>query len=143
MANASVTETIKQYSRSKGIPSVIVADFAFVADDTNAEIPATAFSATLMNLIMGYFLFAMITTPDGVTPPTNGYNITLIGGDTGADLLGGVGAGRSDTNTEQVLPKIATVEVKRLIDETPTLTFAGNSVNSAEGNVRFLFLKDV
>lgn len=137
----TVTETIEQYSRKSGVADTIVANFAVVADDSDGSVPATAFSSTLMGLVKGYFLFAMITVP-GTPQPTADYDITLVGGTTSLDLLGGVGIDRAADTAEQVLPKIGTTEVKRLIDETPTLTIENNSVNEAEITVRLIFLRN-
>lgn len=100
-------------------------EFSVVADAADGSIPATALPA-----IEGRLL-ALHTNP-GATAPTANYDITLVDGD-GLDRLQGVGANRHTTNSEQAAIVYATTSVHPpvSIEETLTLTFANNIVNSA------------
>ena len=142
MANSSVTIATKEWQREKGHAHVVTVEINFVADDTDGSVPATAFSEAVMQKIRGLFLETMIVVPDGVTPPQNLFDITLIGGDTGLDLLGGAGVDIAVAAPSQALPLIGTDVVKRFISETPTFTVAGNNVNSAECYIQLIFTRN-
>lgn len=109
-------------------------NFSCVADGADGSLPATAlpkFQGTLL---------ALHTNP-GATAPTANYDITLIDGD-GLDRLQSVGLNRHTTSSEQV-PVVYTstsVNPPVSVDETLTLTFANNAVNSAiiVGNLYYL-----
>lgn len=109
-------------------------NFSVVADSADGSVPATAlpkFQGTLL---------ALHTNP-GATAPTANYDITLIDGD-GLDRLQSVGLNRHTTSSEQV-PVVYTstsVNPPVSVDETLTLTFANNIVNSAiiVGNLYYL-----
>jgi len=100
-------------------------NFAVVADAADGSIPATALPKFQGRLL------ALHTNP-GATAPTANYDITLVDGD-GLDRLQSVGLNRHTTSSEQV-PVVYTgtsVTPPVSVDETLTLTFANNIVNSA------------
>lgn len=100
-------------------------NFSVVADAAGGSIPDT-----VLPKIQGR-LIGLHTNP-GATAPTNLYDITLIDGD-GIDRLQGVGANRATATSEQVPVVYSGTSVHPPVstDETLTLTFANNSVNSA------------
>ncbi len=108
-------------------------NFSCVADSADGSIPATELPKFEGRLI------SLHTNP-GATAPTDNYDITLIDGD-GIDRLQGVGANR-DTATSEQLPIVysgTSVGPPVSKDETLTLTFANNVVNSAivVGNIYY------
>ncbi len=76
------------------------------------------------------YVFLVITDPDGTTAPTDQYDITLKDSN-GVDIMGGEITNRSDTDSEQAVPKIDAVYGSRWIDGIATLAITGNSVASA------------
>ena len=115
------TVTLEHYT----IGNVRRIKFTAVADAADASFPATALPRFEGRLL------ALHTNP-GATAPTDNYDITLIDGD-GLDRLQGVGANRDTANSEQVPVVYASTSVNPpvSVDETLTLTFANNAVNSA------------
>ena len=109
----------------------------------NFSVVADAAAATIPDTVLPKFqgrLLALHTNP-GATAPTANYDITLIDGD-GLDRLQSVGLNRHTTSSEQV-PVVYTstsVNPPVSVDETLTLTFANNAVNSAiiVGNLYYL-----
>jgi len=99
--------------------------FEVTADASDGSVPDTALPAFQGRLI------ALHTNP-GSTAPTNLYDITLVDGD-GLDRLQSVGLNRSTTSSEQVPVVYSSTSVNPPVsqDETLTLTFANNAVNSA------------
>ena len=104
--------------------------FSWTADASAHTVPATD-SKWAIN---GYVIL-VVTNPDGDTAPTDEYDITLTDEDD-CDIMGGNLADRSDTNTEQAVPKIGTVYGGRWVSGILTLNISGNSVNSAAGTVK-------
>lgn len=66
------------------------------------------------------------TDPDGTTPPTASYSITLINAN-GRDVAGGALASRSNSATEMVKPVVNSIQQKAISDGklTITITAAG------------------
>lgn len=109
----------------------IVAEWT--ADAADGSIPATVlpkFEGRLMEL----------TTNPGAVAPTDNYDITLVD-DQGVDRLQGVGANRDTANTETAIPVYSGSTIHPVISRSDvlTLTFAGNSVNSAVGVAIILY----
>lgn len=109
----------------------IVVDF--VADAATGAIPATVlpvFEGRLLEL----------TTNPGAVAPTDNYDITLLDAES-IDRLQGVGANRDTANTESAVPVYSGSTIHPYISRSDvlTLTFAGNSVNSATGRVILLY----
>lgn len=100
-------------------------NFSVVADAADGSIPDT-----VLPKFQGRLL-ALHTNP-GATAPTDNYDITLIDGD-GMDRLQGVGANRDTANSEQAPVVYTSTSVHPPVsgDESLTLTFANNAVNSA------------
>ena len=108
--------------------------FSCVGDGADGSFPDTELPKFQGRLI------GLHTNP-GATAPTANYDITLIDGD-GLDRLQSVGLNRHTTSSEQV-PVVYTstsVNPPVSVDETLTLTFANNAVNSAiiVGNLYYL-----
>lgn len=103
------------------------------ADASDASFPATALPAFEGKLL------ALRTNP-GATAPQANYDITLPDGD-GVDRLQGVGANRHTSSSEEVqVVYSGTSEHPAVgIDETLTLTLAGNNVNSAIAVVTLVY----
>lgn len=101
----------------------------FTASSTDGSIPDTALPSIEGRLLA-------ITTNPGATAPTDNYDVTLIDGE-GADRLYGVGADRDTANTESAPIVFASSTVHPWVDgdETLTMKWANNSVNSATGRV--------
>jgi hypothetical protein len=91
------------------------------------------------NEISGWFLQSIVTYP-GATAPTNGYSITLKDS-LGLDALLAVGASRSNTNKEIAYPLIGSLPVLVPIYDDMIFALTGNSVNSAIGTARFIFIR--
>jgi hypothetical protein len=82
----------------------------------------------------------METNP-GTVNPTASYDVTVTD-DDGYDLLGGAGANRSATNTERVLPIVASGIVGTVaVNGNTTINITGNSVNSAQTTITLFFSK--
>lgn len=99
--------------------------FTATADAADGSFPATALPA-LQGRLLG------LHTNPGAVAPTANYDITLVDGD-GLDRLQGVGLNRHTTSSEQVPVVYTGTSVNPPVgfDETLTLTFENNAVNSA------------
>lgn len=99
------------------------------ADAADGSCPATVMlrSATDGTLAdtNGLYLYSLITDP-GTPAPTDNYDITAVSSQN-LDILGGAGADRDTTNTEQVAPGT----LNSMFNGNVTFTVANNSVNSA------------
>lgn len=91
------------------------------------------------NEIAGWFLQCMITVP-GATAPTNAYDITLKDS-LGLDALIGKGVDRSDTVSEIAFPLVGTLPVLVPIYDDMIFAIANQSVNSAFGTARLVFVR--
>jgi hypothetical protein len=89
-----------------------------------------SFAVALTAKFEGHLL-KLVTDP-GTTAPTASYDITLVD-QYGADVLEGVGANRHESNTETANIVYTGTGTHPCVDDsdTLTLTFSGNSVNSA------------
>ena len=124
MANSSQTLTAHDVQgRTKRL------HFSWVADDADGTVPIL-----VLPTISGRLL-ALITNP-GATAPTDNYDITLVD-DEGLDRLQGVGADRDTANSEQAAIIYSGTSVSPPVSyaDALTLTVAGNSVNSAVGEI--------
>lgn len=106
------------------------------------EVTADASDGSIPNTELPRFqgcLLGLHTNP-GATAPTDNYDITVEDGD-GLDRLQGVGANRATATSQQVPIVYSSTSVNPpvSIDETLTLKFANNSVNSAliVGNIYY------
>ena len=136
----TVVESIVKYGVEHGVAEKVLAKFTCVGDADDGTIPDTAFSATLMSLIRGMFLYLMVTVP-GDTAPTASYDITVVNADA-LDILGGAGADRSASAAEQVMPIISSTAQKRLVTDDLTLKIANQAVHSADIVVQLLFTRN-
>jgi hypothetical protein len=107
---------------------------SFTADAADGSVPDT----TLANL-NGYVM--KIVTNPGSTAPTDNWDFVLNDAD-GVDALGGAGANRDTTTSEQVYPTVSGAAIPIwLPNGSYTLAISGNSVNSATGTVT-IYLAD-
>lgn len=109
---------------------------------TTGAFTAVDVSAKHLAALEGYMLFLMRTDP-GTTAPQAAYDITFT--DAHGDILGGMGANRSATATESVVPKID--GTNNLWGTAPwrtslQLAITGNNVNGATGVIEFWFTKE-
>lgn len=87
------------------------------------------------------YIFLVVTTPSVGTAPTALYDIVL--NDTaGFDVMGGELANRSDTVTEQAVPKISSVYGSRFVSGKLTFVLTGNSVSAGAGTVEIYYYVD-
>lgn len=114
--------------------SIGVVTLTLTGDASDGTIPATALTAKI-----GGRLLALQTNP-GSTAPSNNYDITLIDGQ-GYDVLEGVGANRSSSNTQKAHIIFSGTSVNPPVanEDTLTLTIAGQSVNNADIVVRLYY----
>lgn len=116
--------TVTQTHNKQGPVGVIT--LTATADSADGSYPNTALATKISGKLL-----ALETNP-GSPAPTDLYDITLEDGD-GHDVLEGVGANRSTTNTEKVSAVYSTTEIHPEVSyaDTLTLKIANNSVNSA------------
>ncbi len=103
---------------------VITADWT--ADAADGSIPDTG-----LGTIAGTLL-RLMTNP-GTPAPTAAYDV-VIEDEDGFDVLGGLGANRSATITEE--GEIKGTTYRRIVGSALTLKISGNIVNGAKGIVR-------
>lgn len=99
----------------------------WVGDSVDGSVPAKVvreFSGVVLRVV----------TDPGSVAPTTLYDITLTDSN-GIDVLGGAGANRSATLSEQCFPTVATVPWECPIAGPLTLNITNNSVISATGSV--------
>lgn len=137
MAASSCTQTLKCF----GDGNLCVLTMAWTAH-TDGSFTAVNVGATHLTTLAPYLLFLMRTDP-GSTQPQALYDITLT--DAHGDILGGMGANRSATVTESVVPKID--GINNLWGTAPwrtslQLAITGNNVNGAVGVIEFWFVKE-
>lgn len=99
----------------------------------NGSLTSTAITGGLV-----YGVLLRLVTNPGSTAPTDNYDITLTDED-GFDALGGVGANRDTTTTEEA--EIAMTSFQRLVANTLTFNLSGNSVDSATGVAKLYLLR--
>lgn len=129
----SVSASVDQ---NKGL-AVLTA--AWVADKTTATVPDTDLPSNFIELIKGWYLYAVDTKPgEDDEAPTADYDVTLED-DYGFDILGGAGGDRSATTAERVMPLWGNNPLPAPIYGALILKIANNSVNSATGTVRMIF----
>jgi hypothetical protein len=112
---------------------------SWLASADDGSVPVTSITSTLITKLLGMKLKMMKTNP-GTVAPTDAYNITLIDAD-GLDVLGGAGATRDGANSEICIPVISGIASEiPITDEVLSFTLTGNSVNSAVGVAKFIFV---
>ena len=104
---------------------------AWTADSADGSVPDTALGSVEGTL-------ERIVTDPGSTAPTANYDITVEDAD-GIDVLGGAGANRHTTNTEEAAIALGTY-FQRTVAGALTFRLANNAVNSATGTFR-LYVK--
>lgn len=106
-------------------------DCAWASDDSG-DVSGHAFAVPTGMLLQ------VKTVPDGTTAPSDNYDLTIVDGDS-ADLLGGAGADRDNSNAEIFAPLIGDATTKNqrpLVDGTGTLdVVVANAGDSKKGIV--------
>lgn len=128
--------TVTPYNVENAIIRILKIEWATNAGA--AVIPDYVLTAADLEFIRGWNLFMAVTDP-GSTAPTANYDITITD-QYGVDVMGGQLENRSDTESEQVVPKIGGVYGGRTMDGgAVTVAWANNAVNDATGTL-VLFL---
>ena len=103
--------------------------WAWIGDSSDGGVPDTVSDIT----VTGYIMFGK-TDPDSPAP-TDNYDIALNDADD-TDVFGGELANRDTANTEHAIPKIGNAYGDRFVNSVLTMALSGNSVNSAEGELK-------
>lgn len=127
------TYTIPNYGGNNIIGKVVT----FTWTDKSAA-DGTAFTTSFdKKELYGWCIYSVETNP-GTTAPTDNYDITMLS-EGGIDVLGSQTLNRDEANTE-----IANIGLQTngypVITGALTLTIANNSVNSATGTIKVVFL---
>lgn len=117
------------FSQSVRTKKIVV---SFTADSADGSVPDTT-------VALDGYLVKIVTNP-GATAPTDNWDF-VINDAGGVDVLGGAGANRDTTNTEQIYPTISGATVPVWCEGSHTLAISGNSVNSAVGTIT-IYVKD-
>lgn len=99
-------------------------------------------TAITEELQRGWYVYLIVTNP-GSPAPTDNYDIYLYDSD-GVDIAGGMINNRDTSNTEQVLPKLDTVNSlygSRLVTTSLSIAVSGTTTNSATGTVKVYLYK--
>jgi hypothetical protein len=109
--------------------------YAWTADDTSPD------TQTIELPRINGQLLTLLTDPDGTTPPTDDYDVTLID-EHGFDRLQGVGLNRDTANTEEALVVYSATGIHPYVTEFDvlTLTIENNAVASAGGVIVLTYL---
>lgn len=107
--------------------------YSWVGDSGDGSVPATDSPR-----IEAAYIVLVITNPG--TTPTASYDITLTDADS-VDVMGGELADRSNSATEQVVPKIDTVYGGRFFTGVLTLNITNQDAVSATGTVKVFYTK--
>jgi hypothetical protein len=130
-AVGTVTVTLETY----GVIKTVLIEW--VADASDGSIPDAVLSGDYLAYIKGYHCYLAETDP-GSPAPTDDYDI-VVNNDFSVDIFGGRLADRDTANSEQTTPDINTALGGRTIVTAITVSFSGNTVNSATGKLRLYF----
>lgn len=101
---------------------------AWTADASDGSVPSTQSDSDIFG-----FIVRVVTNP-GATAPTADYDITITDEDD-VDVLGGEGADRSASASEQVIPMLGSSYGPCYVNSKLTFNLSNNSENSAVGEV--------
>lgn len=107
----------------------------FTADDSTGAVNAAYMSAGDAVTLKNYYLYQVITNP-GSTAPTDNWDVVIANSDGVTDVLGSQCLNRDSTSSETCYPLNYYV-----VDGPLTMSISGNSVASATGVVKVLFVK--
>jgi hypothetical protein len=111
--------------------------FTWVGDSSAGTVPTTETSAAITKeLQSGWYAYLIVTNP-GSPAPNDNYDIYLYDTD-GVDIAGGMITNRDTSNTEQVLPKLDTVNSlygSRIVTTALSIAVSGTTTGSATGSV--------
>jgi hypothetical protein len=106
-----------------------------IVDDANG-------TTLLISGVSGYWLCSMETNP-GTTAPQDNYDI-VINSASGADILGGAGQNRDQTNTEIAYPTIDSTSGQKgcvPVNGNVSLVLSGNNVANAAVEAKLFFVR--
>ena len=112
---------------------VVYIELNFTADAADGSVPDKEITIAKGHPAWGRYLYRVVTDP-GTTAPTDNYDITIDDTD-GLDMCGGDCANRDTSTTE----KVQLVLFEPVLGNV-TVTVSNNSVNSATGMVRLVFV---
>lgn len=112
-------------------PYLEIITVTWVGDATDGSVPSVSLGKV-------YGLLQRLVTDPGPTAPTTLYDITMPDED-GFDALGGAGANRSATATEEAEIKMTTFQ--RIVANVLTFAIANQAVVSAQGIARLYVLR--
>ena len=133
-----MARTATMTSRGGQLSGLEITQIDWVADETDGSFAAWE----IAGIVQRGQLIAMDTYPDGVTAPTNLYDVTLKD-PRGLDVLGGEEADRSSTVIERAVPSFPPADplIPSPFDCPLDFEITGNSVNSAEGTIILYWLR--
>lgn len=111
----------------------------FTWTTTSAGLVTAALSPFIKDSLKGSYLHTVVTKPDTVLVPS-AYYVSLVD-EYGADILGGVGASRSTTESQQVTPLIGAAYAPRPISGTFTFTVQSGG-DTRSGTTVLYFTRD-
>lgn len=118
---------------SDGRPVLEIITLDATADSADGSFPATAISGGKV-----YGILQRLVTNPGATAPTDNWDVTITDEDA-FDVLGGAGANRDTTTTEEAEIKMTTFQ--RVVANTLSVAITGNSVNSATIRLQLYVLR--
>jgi hypothetical protein len=129
--------TITQTVKGHGKDSTLQYTLSCTGDASDGTFPNTALG--FERQLQGYRLEAMETTPGSVTPDS--YTVK-VEDENGFDMLGGVGASRSTSDTERVIPTVMTGMSGTVpVNGTTTVKITGNNNVGATLTINLWFSK--
>lgn len=124
--------TVTKKSGTNENKSVEIITVSWTGDASDGTVPATS-----LGMVIGEL--ERIVTDPGSTAPSANYDITVTDEDS-VDVLGGAGANRHTTNTEEAALPLGTYFLRNVANVL-TFNLSGNSVNSATGIFRLYVRK--
>lgn len=126
----------------KAGPYIVYLDITAAADGSVSDYSLPLALATTLS--RGWYLFCVRTVPDGTTPMTNLYDITVVD-PFSLDLMGGALLNRSSSVAEQAKPAAGIAQPVICPDNdcsaAVTITVANNAVNAGKTKVVLLFAR--
>lgn len=140
LAAGSVAQTLQVLGPSR---DKAVLTFTWTGDSSTGSVPTTVTNdAITAELQRGWYAYLIVTKPSSPYP-TDNYDIFLYDTD-GWDIAGGMINNRSTTSTQQVTPKLDTVNTlygARLITTALSIAVSNNTTASSSGIVRVFLYK--
>jgi len=128
-AVGTVTQAISQVCDDSGRNCNRIIRFTCTGDADGGTYPATAISTYISSQLAGWYLYYLRTNP-GTTAPTDNWDFTITDAH-GIDVLGGAGANRHTTTSQEIVPLLGSSPFAKPFTDTWTLNVSGSTVNSA------------